>query len=339
MPKTANNIWDEVVDFENLYFAYLAARKCKRFAKDVMEYSERLEENLINTQNHLIWKSWTPHRWKEFYVHDPKTRLIQAPQFRDRVVHHALVRVVEPYFEKKFIYDSYACRVNKGTHAAMQRLKHFLQIATRQHSNPYILKCDIRKYFPSIDHYALKKTIRRTIKDENTLWLLDNTIDQEPSGKGLPIGSLTSQLMANVNLDVLDHYCKDEHGIKFYVRYMDDFIIIHHDKEYLKFLLDDLGWFLTTNLGLSLNSKTQIFPYNQGINFCGYRIWPTHVLPRKRTIRKAKNRFRKFSKLYCAGNMSLEDIKPSLMSFLGYAKHCNSYNTVSSIFENLVFKR
>jgi retron-type reverse transcriptase len=139
MPKTYNNLWEQVVIFENLYEAYLEARKGKRYRDEVLLFGSNLEENLINLQNHLLWKSWRPGRFYSFYVHDPKKRLIQAPPFQDRVVHHALVRVIEPFFERKFIYDSYACRKGKGTHAAVQRLQSFLRRARRNWDRVYVL--------------------------------------------------------------------------------------------------------------------------------------------------------------------------------------------------------
>jgi len=145
MPKTYNNLWEQVVIFENLYEAYLEARKGKRYRDEVLLFGSNLEENLINLQNHLLWKSWRPGRFRSFYVYDPKKRLICAPPFQDRVVHHALVRVIDPLFERKFIYDSYACRKGKGTHAAVQRLQSFLRKARRNWDRTYVLKADISK--------------------------------------------------------------------------------------------------------------------------------------------------------------------------------------------------
>ena len=299
MPKTFNSIWEKIISFENLYYAYKQARRSKRFQSEVLEFSFRLEENLIILQNELMWKTWEPSSWREFKVYDPKPRQINAPAFRDRVVHHALCRIIEPLFEPRFIYDSYACRVGKGTHAAMYRVRDFLRRIKRNHSKVYILKADISQYFPSVDHERLKKIIRRTIRDKNVLWLIDTIIDYGgEDGRGIPIGALTSQLFANVYLDTLDHFVKDELGIKFYVRYMDDFVILHWDKTHLKEVRNLIEEFLFKHLSLQLNPKTQIFPYKQGVDFCGYRIWPTHVLPRKRTVKRARRRFKALARLY-----------------------------------------
>ena len=338
MPKTYNGLWAHIIDFENIYKAYLQARRCKRYRTEVLKFSFDLESNLIEIQNKLAWKTWEPGKWREFYVYDPKRRLIQAPPFKDRIVHHTLVQVIEPLFERKFIYDSYACRVGKGTHAAMYRVFNFERRAKRNYGHFYVLKGDISQYFPSINHQILKMIIGRTIRDKDTLWLIDKIIDFGKNGRGVPIGALTSQLFANIYLDKLDHFIKDELGVKFYVRYMDDFVIIYADKYYLKQLLSKIEDFLWNHLALRLNPKTQIFPYTQGINFCGYRIWPTHILPRKQTIKRAKRRFKKFSQLYSEGKISLDKIKASLMSFLGYTKHCSAYYSTLGTLKKLVLK-
>ena len=333
MPKTHSDLWNKITSFENLYDAYLKARRGKRYRSDVLIFSANLEENLLKIQKQLLNKTYRPKTYKQFYVYDPKKRLIQAPMFEDRIVHHALVNVIEPLFERKFIYDSYACRKGKGTHRAVSRVVYF-ERKLRKRGKFYVLKGDISKYFPSVNHEILKSVLRRTIRCKKTLILLDMIV--ESTEAGMPIGTLTSQLFANIYLDQLDHFVKDELGVKFYVRYMDDFVILHESKYYLKCVLERIREFVEERLKLKLNGKTQIFPYTQGINFCGYRIWPTHILPRKRTIKRAKKRFKKFATLYREGKVELEYIKASLMSFLGYVKHCNSYRTTRSVLERLV---
>jgi retron-type reverse transcriptase len=337
MPKTHNNLYPKVCDFGNIYDAFLKARKGKRYRNDVLMFSSRLEENLIDIQNNLIWKTYSPLPFREFYVHDPKKRLIQAPAFRDRVVHHALCNVIEPLFERKFIYDSYACRRGKGTHAAVARLQRFMRKLRRNHGNFYILKADISQYFPSINHSILMNIIQRTIRCKDTLWLIETIIFQ--TDQGLPIGALTSQLFANVYLNELDHFIKDQLGVKYYLRYMDDFVIAHPDKKYLKRLLCDIQDFLITRLALKLNPKTRICPYAQGVDFAGYRTWPTHILPRKRNVKRAKRMFKKLMKDYALGIIGLGYIKPRLMSFLGYMKHCDGYTTLHHILSEFVLKR
>ena len=336
MPKTHSDLWNKITSFENLYDAYLKARRGKRYRSDVLIFSANLEENLLKIQKQLLNKTYRPKTYKQFYVYDPKKRLIQAPMFEDRIVHHALVNVIEPLFERKFIYDSYACRKGKGVHKAVLRLQKFQRIAKRNYEKVYVLKADISSYFPSIDRKILLDVIKRTIRDKNALWLCERIVFDSSEPKSIPIGSLTSQLFANVYLNELDHYIKDTLGIRFYLRYMDDFVLLYDDKKKLHQLLDKIETFLKDRLNLKLNPKTAIFPLHRGVDFAGYRTWPTHILPRKRTIKRAKKRFKKFAALYREGKLELEYIKASLISFLGYVKHCNSYRTTRSVLERLV---
>ncbi len=340
MPKTYNKLWDKVVDWENLHQAYLGASKGKRFQKDVLDFQSNLEENLINIQNHLIWRSWVPGRFRSFMVYEPKQRFIQAPPFQDRVVHHALVRVIEPLFEKKFIHHSYACRAGKGNHAAVLQLQDYLRKADGKWDKTYVLKADISKYFPSIKHDILLRIIKRTIRDKNVLWLCESIIKHcGEDDQGIPVGALTSQLFANVYLDQLDHFLKDGHGVKSYVRYMDDWIVLSPEKGSLWSLLDKATDFLNSDLGLRLNPKTSIFPATHGCDFCGYRTWPTHLLPRKRNVKRAKLKLKKLSGLYSQGRVGLAGVEPFVMSFLGYMKHCDGFKTITFILNNLRLKR
>ena len=343
MPVTQNNIWGDIVNFENLYESFRSASRAKRFRGSVLNYGQHLEENLINTLNQLIWKQWQPSRYREFYVYEPKKRTIHAPPFKDRVVHHALVRVIEPLFERKFIPDSYACRTGKGTHAAMLRVESFAVTANKKWGDYYVLKADIKSYFPSIDRNVLFDLIKRTISDKDALWLIGQIINCDGDVRGVPIGALTSQLFANIYLDALDHYVKDELGVKMYARYMDDFLVVHPDKDYLNKLLLDIGAFITDRLHLTFNPKTTIFKSGSStchpIDFCGYRVWPDYTKPRKRTVKAARKRFKKFVELYRLGLMTLEQIRVSIVSFLGYMKHCDGKRSVESILNQLVFTK
>jgi retron-type reverse transcriptase len=318
MAKTYNNLWGRVIDFEHLYHAYRVARRGKRYRYESLDFVEDLEENLITLQNELIWNMYKPLPFRQFYVFEPKKRLISAPMFRDRIVHHSLVSAIEPLFEKRFVKETFACMVGRGTHAAMRHVLHCTRLAKRWWSSYYILKCDIHKFFPSVNHDIIKQIIRKTIRDKKLLNLIDIIIDSyEADGRGIPIGSLTSQLFANVYLDPFDHFIKDERRVKLYARYMDDFIIIHHDKAYLKELKEDIEHFLLGKLDLNLNPKTNIFHERQGIDFCGYRIWSTHVLPRKSTIKRAKRRLRRFIRVYQDNPGILKHASDSIQSFFG----------------------
>lgn len=339
MPKTYDNLWDEIISFENLYKAYKEASKNKRYYQEVMIFSRDLEENLIIIQNELIWNMWSPHEGRAMIIHEPKRRYIYAPQFRDRVVYHALVDVVRKYFEKKFIFHSYACRKGKGNHNAVQYVQRKMHGVETKYPGSYALKCDIRSYFASIDHEILKSLFRKTIRDNKVLNLLDIIIDKsEFNHVGLPLGALTSQLFANVYLNELDHYIKEDLLVRYYARYMDDFIIIHHDKAFLSRLKDDIEQFVNSELRLQMNPKTAMFPLNKGIDFCGYRIFTDHILPRKRNIKRARRRLKKLCRLYAENRIELNDFKSCLMSFLGYVKHCDSKKTVDQVLDELILK-
>ena len=334
MPTTHNNLWPQIVNFENFVHAYRAASRNKRYQPAALKYRQHLEENLIDALNLLSWKQWQPSAYREFCVYEPKKRLISAPAFKDRVVHHALVRVIEPLFERKFVADSFACRTGKGTHAAKRRVESFAKAAQKQWGEFYVLKGDIRAYFHSIDRRVLLDLIERTISDVDVLWLVRQIVACDGDHRGIPIGALTSQLFANVYLDALDHHVKDDLGVKMYARYMDDFLVVHQDKDYLKTLLADIDHYITDRLHLTLNPKTSIFKSGSGschsIDFCGYRIWPDCTKPRKRTVRAAKKRFRKLSELYRLGQIDAGRLRSSAMSFLGYMKHCQGSLTVES---------
>lgn len=339
MGKRFDGLYPAVYDFENLYRAYLRARRNKRYRDEVLRFSADLEANLIILQNELMYRVYRPGRWREFYVCDPKKRLIMAPCFRDRVVHHALVGVIEPIFDARFIYDSYACRKGKGTHAAANRLTHFLRSAKERWSRVYCLKADVAQYFPSIRHEILLGLVRQRISDDGVLWLLETILgstfgDREPR-VGVPIGALTSQLMANVYLDRLDQFVKHELRARYYLRYMDDFLLLHGSKTELWRCHVEIERFLRSHLGLSLNGKTAIFPVGQGIDFVGYRIWHNRRLLRRRNIRAAKARFKWLSKAYTQGRVSLARVKASAMSWLGYCRHANASEMAGKVLAHL----
>jgi retron-type reverse transcriptase len=207
MPKTYNHIFSEIADFDNLWSAYLSARKGKRFHNEVAIFSARLEENLINIHNHLLWGTWQPGTARNFVYLEPKRREITAPPFADRVVHHAIYRVVRPLFDKKFIHHSYACRNGKGAQAAVKALQGMLRRAQAKRDKPYIMQADIKSYFASIRHDDLTVAIRKTIRCEKTLDLWRSVMSGYGfNGVGRPVGALTSQLEANIMLDQLDHF-------------------------------------------------------------------------------------------------------------------------------------
>ncbi len=235
--KTYRHLFEKVCTFENLHESYLRARKGKRFKADVDSFSYNLERELVRLERELKDGSYQPGEYRQFMIREPKERLISAAPFRDRVVHHAIHQVIEPIFDTRFIHDSYACRVGKGTHAAVRRFRQFLR------HNRYVLKCDVQKYFPSVDHQILLALVRRRIKDERLMSLITQIVSHRPPDplsdvpqwfpgddifaplerrRGIPIGNLTSQFFANIYLHELDAYVKFQLREKYYIRYVDD---------------------------------------------------------------------------------------------------------------------
>lgn len=340
MAKTVGNLYEQIIDFENLWQAYLSARKGKRYRRESLKFAENLEENLINIHNHLIWETWEPGKAREFRVYEPKWRDIQAPPFQDRIVHHALVRVVEPLFERKFIHHSYACRKNKGAQRAVNAVQDMLRRAQARYPSPYVVKGDVSKYFASINHAVLMRAISRTVSCQRTLrlWLKITRAYGHENGFGVPVGALTSQLDGNIMMDQFDHAMVDHAGVGEYVRYMDDFVIVAPGRAAARAILiaaeDELA-----ALGLRLNPKSEYFPAQRGVDFAGYRTWPTHKLPRKRNIRKAHRTFKRLAADYAAGVVGLDYIQPRVNSFLAYAKHCQAHRTVEGVLSDFILQR
>ncbi len=345
------NIFPKIYDFENLLKAYKAARKCKRYRADVMAYTDKLEENLIELQNELIWQTYRVGRYNIFYVYEPKKRMIMSLQFKDRVAQHAIYSQLNPFFEKQFIYDSYACRIGKGTHKAIYRLNNWLKQTDRKPRRYYYLKLDIAKYFYRIDHKILLDILERKIADKALLNILSVIINCEdtkfgmPLGAdigdvafdellddvGLPIGNLTSQMFANLYLNELDQFCKHKLHLHYYIRYMDDIIILHQDKKYLGMIRDTIADFLDTKLHLQLNKKTCIRPTSMGIEFVGFRIWSTHIKLRKKTAKKLKKRLQHMFNAYRIGEIDKDTLNRSIASYRGVLKHFDSYGMRQSL--------
>lgn len=357
--KRYGYLYEQIYDFENLYFAYLKARENKRYRPDVLEFTANLEENLIQIQNELIWKMYQVGRYREFYVFEPKKRLIMALPFKDRVIQWAIYRVLNPLFDKSFIDHTYACRVGKGTHVAADMLQHRLRQVDRKPGRHYYLKMDISKYFYRVDHDVAIKILRRRIKDEDVIWLMTKIIKSEKMAfglplhvepgdclkedriyfKGMPIGNLTSQLLANIYLNELDQFCKHELKIKYFIRYMDDFVILHESKEYLHEVKMRIESFLNNDLELHLNNKTCIRPIDVGLEFVGFRMWPTHRKMKKKSAKKMKRRLRYMQKAYARGEVSFDDVNSTVQSYMGILKHCDSYFLKQAIFNDFVLIR
>lgn len=336
MPKTAKNLWPSVTTFENLLAAWKLARRGKRRSLSAVRFWGNLEENLFGIQEQLVNHWWKPSPWREFVVREPKLRLIQAPYFGDRVVHHALMRIAEPVFERRFIDDSFACRKGKGTHAASRRTTDFLRRATTAWGSPYILKADISKFFPSISHTILMHRLDRLFGDPDVMWLFERIVMHNGfNGRGVPIGALTSQWLANLFLDALDHFVKDDLGIKYYLRYMDDFVVVGPNKAWCATALGQIERFVNM-CDLRLNPKTAIYPASHGVDFVGYRHWTDHTLPRKRTMKRARRLFKSLVARYNRGEIDLDYVRPRIASFAGYVQHCDAYRSAGSLFDSVI---
>ena len=306
-----------VIDDDNLRKAYKQARKNKRYKRDVLIFKERLEYNLQQIKKEILEKTYKIGEYKNFTIYYPKERKISALPFKDRVVQHALCNIIEPLFDKYMFSCSYACRKGKGTHRCMMKARKIIQAVTK--NKPlFFLKMDFRKFFPSINRTILYKEINRKIKDKHILWLLNQIIPL--SGSGLPIGNLTSQLFANVYGTIFDRYVKQSLLVKYYVRYMDDTIILSTDKSYLKSLLQKITQFVKNKLHLEF-SKWYIENIKKGLNFVGYRIFRTYTLIRKSSVIRCKRKIQSY--LY---NKNYDKLYKSLVSWYGHIQWANSYN-------------
>lgn len=339
--KTYKNLFEKICSFENLHLAYLKARKCKRYRDYVLEFSYNLEENLLKLQQELLTQTYQHGSYRKFIVCDLKKRLIKAAPFRDRIVHHALCNIIEPIFNKGFIYDSYACQKEKGTHKAVLRIRNFL----KSELNSYCLKCDISKYFESIDHQILFKLIQKKIVDQKVLWVIKIILESSNKelDRGIPIGNLTSQLFANIYLNELDQFIKHRLRMKYYIRYMDDFLILDSSKKKLRQIKTEIREFLRNRLKLELHPrKANIFPIEKGINFLGYQNFKDYRLLRKNTVKRFIKRTKVYQKRLNKELMSCEKFNNSLQSWIAYAEFGSSWrlrkNLSAKLTVNLINK-
>ena len=351
--KTFTNLYPQICSFENLLSAAKKAEKGKRSKASVARFNVDLEKNIFQLQRQLSDHSYRPGKYRHFTVYESKKRLISAAPFRDRVVHHALCNIIEPLFERSFIYDSYACRKGKGTHKAVQRFTEFAK------KNRFVFKCDIRKYFPSIDHQILLSMFERKIKDDDTLELLRTIInsadlhdDDSPvyffgddlftplqRRRGLPIGNQTSQFFANVYLEGIDYFIKEKLRCKYYIRYVDDFVIFNDEKIKLHRIRELIEKYLAT-LRLKMHpNKSQVFPVKQGTDFLGYRIFPSHRLIRKSNVKRFRRKLRRFKQDYSDGLITVPEIDQRIQSWLGHARWADSYNLRKEIFDNFALSK
>ena len=343
-------MFEKLTSWDNLLLAYRKAGKGKRGHANVAEFEHHLEDNLLELQFELTTKTYQPGPYASFHIHEPKRRLISAAPFRDRVVHHALCNLIEPIFERGFIFDSYANRLGKVTHRALNRAQEFAR------KYPYVLQCDIRQFFPSIDHEVLRETLSRKIADVGVLWLCDQILasgvgvlsdeyemvwfegDDLLSAllpRGLPIGNLTSQFWANVYMNPFDHFVKRKLGCEAYVRYVDDFLLFAWEKETL------WGWLTgiqsrMKRLRLTIHPHAAPRPVTEGSAFLGFKIFPqSRRLKRKKGLyyqRKLKNLLID----YAGHKVSFEQVNASVQGWVNHVRFGNTIGLRRSFFRKFV---
>lgn len=345
--KTYKRLYAKIVDWDNLLPAYRKASRGKLKKDSVAVFRLHLEEELLKLQQELATEKYRPGPYRSFLIHDPKERMISAAPFRDRVVHHALCNVIEPIFERTFIHDSYANRKGKGTHRAIERFQHYAR------RYPYVLKSDIRKFFPSLDHAILKQEIRWKIACPQTLTLIDTIIDgsneQEPHvhyfpgddlfapyhrRRGLPIGNLTSQFWANVYMNRFDHFVKQRLRLP-YIRYVDDFVAFARSPAELLEAKQAMQAYLDALRLLMHPHKTHVYRVDKGVPFLGFTVYPT-----KRRVQKDKTkRYRRFLRkklhLRAKGQLSPQQMEDGLNSWLGHVRFGHSRYLESRTFNYL----
>lgn len=329
--------YQELISVENLFQAWEEFRKGKRKRKDVQVFERHLEDNLLDLARLLKVKAYKHGDYHSFYVQDPKLRHIHKAQVRDRVVHHLLYKYLYSLFDKTFIFDSYSCRLAKGTHKAVDRLRIFTRRVSRNYTGDcWVLKCDIKKFFASVDHQILLKLVQKRVKDLDLIWLLKQVLNSFSSekgvDKGIPLGNLTSQVFANIYMNELDLFIKQQLRIKYYVRYADDFLLLSENKKNLESFVNPIRNFLEQNLQLKLHPQKIIFrKFSWGIDFLGYIVLPYVVLPRTKTKRRLFKKIKgKISDLK-NGYISERSFNQSLQSYLGYLGHANSYKLAQEL--------
>ncbi len=322
------DIYTSLCAYENLELAFKKARKHKTLKPYVVEFENNLTENLLALQQELLSNTYHPKPLKTFVIKDPKTRKISKSDFRDRVIHHALCNMIEPMFEKSFIYDSYANRKGKGTLKAIERFDYFKRKVSKDNTKScYILKADIRHYFETVNHDVLVDIIRKRIANEQVIRLVKLILtNYGDSGKGMPLGNLTSQFFANVYLDKLDQFVKHGLKAKYYLRYVDDFIIMDNSRKRLQKFLELTSHFLKQSLKLDLHpDKTKIISLNQGVSFLGYRIFYHHKLLSKKNVARFRRRFAQIRLAY-EEDRDYDKVYDFLEGWTAYAMNADTYN-------------
>jgi len=314
MPKKYRNLIEKITSIDNLRKAFASTSKGKKETFNYLEFKEYSEANLIDIQKELKENNYKIGKYNVFTIYEPKAREISALSFKDRIVQHAIHSIIEPIFEKSMLPYSFACRHSKGTHSAVKHVQSML----RKHKFKYYLKTDFKKYFPSIDRLILHDLIKRKIDCSGTLDIIKEILPE--NGKGIPIGSLTSQLFGNIYGTEVDRFIHFKLKKLYWARYMDDIVILGNNKDELSNIFKEIVDFSDKKLRLKI-SKWRISETSKGINFVGYRIWSNFKLIRKDSVRRAKKKIKNFAKNN--DNLNLKKFKAS---WGGHIKWADTYN-------------
>lgn len=311
--KRVNQLYDQICSIDNILLADSIARRGKSKQAGIIDFDKNFDQNIADIYKELVTKTYQTSSYMQRTIVERKERIISILPYRDRIVQHAIMNIMEPIFVSMFTRDTYSCIKGRGVHSASKQLKKYLKDIE---GTTYCLQIDIRKFYPSIDNGILKSLLRKKIKDKELLWLLDGVID---SAEGLPIGNYLSQYLSNFYLTYFDHFVKEQLHVQYYLRYADDIIILHHDKSHLRDLFTSLSDYLRERLKLSVKPNRGAFPVKLGIDFVGYKHYHTHVLLRK-SIKQAFARAIKSNKS-----------KACISSYIGWAKHCNSKHLIKKL--------
>jgi RNA-directed DNA polymerase len=317
------------VSLENLVASWYEFRQGKSKRPDVLIFEFNLEDSIFQLHEELKSSSYKPQKYHQFRINDPKPRVISKAAVRDRLVHHAIYRKLYPLFDAAFIFNSYSCRTGKGTHKAFKRLQSFTRTCSQNYIKPcFALKCDIHKFFDTIDHGVLMGLLEKRIKDKGTLDLLRlivSSFEVQP-GKGMPIGNLTSQLFANVYMDPLDKFVKHKLKAKYYLRYADDFLILANTGSELMGYFVEINRFLKEELKLAIHpNKISLRKFAWGVDFVGYVARPHHSLPRRKTTKRMVKKMERVKER--------EKVEATLNSYLGFLSHANARQVEDSLRE------
>lgn len=314
------NLFPQIYDMNNMRMAYKIAKKGKSWQKAIKQFALKTEENLLSLSESLRKKTFCTSPYRSKIIYEPKKReIFSLPFSPDRIVQHALMNILEPIWEAIFIKDSYACRKGKGIHGGSRRTMEFIR------QNNYCLKCDISKFYPSVNHDILYGIVKRKIKCPDTLWLLKEIIYSVPGGRNVPIGNYTSQWLGNLYLNELDQILKHQYKVRHYIRYCDDFVLFSSDKSFLRDMAGAIKDFLNGRLRLTL-SKCALFPISQGVDFLGYRHFRKYILLRKSTAKRIKQRLASLPYLFKRGVITLDQLRSSIDSIHGWLKWANTNN-------------